>query len=61
MNNAIFHTIKQPIESIKMKNHRHIVAIALLLVAAMLLLTGCHAWHGLGEDIEGTGDSMQDK
>lgn len=39
---------------------RAIVLVSLVSMAAgALLLTGCETWHGLGKDIENTGDSMQ--
>ncbi len=37
-----------------------IVSVGLVSVAAgALFLAGCETWHGLGKDIENTGDSMQ--
>ena len=39
-----------------------VVTVTLLaLLAGMLSLTSCNTWHGLGKDIEKTGDKMQDK
>lgn len=29
------------------------------MAVGALLLTGCNTWHGLGKDVEKTGDSMQ--
>jgi predicted small secreted protein len=36
------------------------VALVALLVGA-LSLTGCGTWHGLGKDVEKTGEAMQGK
>ena len=45
-----------------MNKQRLLLVLSLLLISgAMLLLSGCNTWRGLGQDIEGTGDSMQDK
>ncbi len=39
---------------------RAMVLVSLVSMAVgALLLTGCETWHGLGKDIEKTGDSMQ--
>jgi predicted small secreted protein len=39
-----------------------VVTVALLaLLAGALSLTSCGTWHGLGKDVERTGEKMQDK
>ena len=43
-----------------MKNHRFFTSLTLLVVlTAMLVLSGCNTWHGAGRDIERTGEKMQ--
>lgn len=36
-----------------------VLASLVSLAVGALLLTGCNTWHGLGKDVEKTGDSMQ--
>jgi len=35
--------------------------IALIMISALLLMTGCEATKGLGRDIEKAGEWVQDK
>jgi len=39
-----------------------VVTVTLLaLLVGALSLTSCGTWHGLGKDVERTGEKMQDK
>ncbi|WP_047533194.1 entericidin A/B family lipoprotein [Methylotenera sp. N17] len=33
--------------------------LALMVLAAACVLTGCNTWHGLGKDVEKVGEKIQ--
>ncbi len=35
--------------------------LALLLIASVLFISGCETFHGLGKDVEKTGEWIQQK
>jgi predicted small secreted protein len=49
-------------QSIKEDNMRRLLGTAvILIVIGMLLFTaGCNTWKGMGKDVEGVGDKMQE-
>ena len=35
------------------------LAFAILIILSIAILTGCHTVHGMGQDIEGAGKSIE--
>ncbi|HEX4262915.1 MAG TPA: hypothetical protein VH597_01140 [Verrucomicrobiae bacterium] len=44
-----------------MKTLKRTIICLLLALVGQIVFTGCHTAHGFGEDMENTGQSIQDK